>query len=381
MNHNPSNHPSAQSLRDILSRYITDSKGNTQLHGSHEPEPSAGQQNSRYLKFLKPIPWILVLVFLFSFYWDFDSVEATLFSHIYSVEGLLRIISISGLIGFLTNRIAITMLFRPIKKRPLLGHGLIPAQKDRIARRLAISVADDMINPELIQKKIEESGAIRRYRTQVSTSISELLETPEFKADIKSWMASSLRDVVEDSDFRTKLARDIATEIERSSTKNSIDRAALKAYTFLKGERIQDITDSIILQLPEKINKQETLIDHYLDTLPGMIDRSGASIDQFITVLLERLVQQLDVKKIVEENLRSYDEEKLEKMIKGATNEQLHTIQYLGAVLGTVGGFVIWQPTLSIAVIGTISVLIYAADRLLGGTAKVLKMNDRSSTG
>lgn len=369
MNQKSSNHPTAQSLRDILSRYIADSKGDNPSHGSPEPEPSADRQNSRYLKFLKPIPWILLLVFLFSFYWDFDLVETKLFSYTYNVEGLLRIISISGLIGFLTNRIAITMLFRPIKKRPLLGHGLIPAQKERIARRLAISVADDMINPELIQNKIEESGAISRYRTQVSKSISELLETADFRADLKSWLASALRDVVEDSEFRTRLAGEIATEIERSSTKNSIDRAALKAYTFLKGQGIQDITDSIILQLPEKINQQETLIDHYLDTLPGMIDRSGTSIDQFITVLLERLVQQLDVKKIVEENLRSYDEEKLEKMIKGATNEQLHTIQYLGAVLGTVGGFVIWQPTLSIAVIGTISVLIYAADRFLGVSA------------
>ncbi|TVR33239.1 MAG: DUF445 domain-containing protein, partial [Balneolaceae bacterium] len=45
--------------------------------------------------------------------------------------------------------------------------------------------------------------------------------------------------------------------------------------------------------------------------------------------------------------------------------EQLKTIQYLGAVLGTIGGFVIWQPLLSLSVLAVIGGTIYLTDRAL----------------
>ena len=82
---------------------------------------------------------------------------------------MLKVLTISGLIGFMTNWVAIKMLFRPTYKRPILGQGLIPAQKDRIAYRLARAVSEDLINPEMIKKKIQESQAISRYREKAIT--------------------------------------------------------------------------------------------------------------------------------------------------------------------------------------------------------------------
>src|SRR5690554_4398669 len=75
------------------------------------PEPSA----LKILIFLKPVPWILTGLFGLSFFWDFDGIRINLLGLALPFEGLLRIISVSGLIGFLTNWIAITMLFRPLQ--------------------------------------------------------------------------------------------------------------------------------------------------------------------------------------------------------------------------------------------------------------------------
>lgn len=322
-------------------------------------------ETSTLLRVLMPIPWLLGLLFAFSFYWDFNGVETTIYTLYLNFEGLLRIISISGLIGFLTNRIAITMLFRPVKKRPLLGQGLIPAYKERIAKRLAISVADDLINPELIQRKLEQSEAISRYRNKVVDNVSNVLQQAEFRTDLKLWMSSTMTDLISDKELRELLAHGIADEVERSTSGNSIDKAALKAYMFLRGHHIRDLVDSALMQLPEKFDHELTLIDIYLDRLPHAIKNNSESIDQFAALLLKRLIGQLDVEKIVEENLRNYDEEKLERMIKGATNEQLHTIQYLGAVLGTIGGFVIWEPMLSLVMISTLFGLLYLSDWFL----------------
>ncbi|MEX2573384.1 MAG: DUF445 family protein, partial [Balneolaceae bacterium] len=98
-----------------------------------------------WLFILSLIPWFLAGLFILSFFWDFHHLNLVLFGFSYSLEGLIRFVSVSGLIGFLTNWLAITMLFRPAKKRPILGHGLIPAHKERIANRLAAAVSEDLI--------------------------------------------------------------------------------------------------------------------------------------------------------------------------------------------------------------------------------------------
>lgn len=355
----------AKSLREIFSRYFNFWEETDQKSPRRDKRKPRKPETSTRLKLLKPIPWLLCLVFIFSFYWDFQQVEATIGTLELNFEGLLRIISISGLIGFLTNRIAITMLFRPMKKRPLLGHGLIPAHKEKIARRLAISVSDDLINSELIQKKLEQSGAISRYRNKIAGSVNRVIHNPEFRADVKQWLSSTLTETINDQEFRSRLASGIADEVERSTSANVLDKAALKAYMFLKGRHIRELVDHALLQFPEKIGREITLVDEYLDKLPAVIENSRHSIDEFASLMLERLIRQLDVEKIVEENLRNYDESNLERMIKSATNEQLNTIQYLGAVLGTIGGFVIWEPMLSLILIGSLFGLLYLVDWLL----------------
>src|SRR5699024_3541870 len=110
------------------------------------------EYSSGALKILALFPNLLTISFIISFFWDFDGISITLYSYTLHFDGLLKIVSVSGLIGFLTNWVAITMLFKPAQKRPILGHGLIPAQKDRIAYRLGQAVSEDLINPEIIKK-------------------------------------------------------------------------------------------------------------------------------------------------------------------------------------------------------------------------------------
>ncbi len=151
-------------LWKIISRY-TDVGSLSKTPQKSKTEPAKERQySSTLISILSSVPYLLLGLFIFSFFWDFNAFEAELFGKSLIFEGLLRIISVSGLIGFLTNWLAITMLFKPAQKRPILGHGLIPAQKNRIAFRLAQAVSQDLINPEIIKKKINESNIIGRYR-------------------------------------------------------------------------------------------------------------------------------------------------------------------------------------------------------------------------
>lgn len=321
--------------------------------------------SSTLLNILTIFPYLLLAVFVLSFFWDFKSITASFFGLNLNFEGLLKITSVSGLIGYSTNWVAITMLFKPAKKRPILGHGLIPAQKDRIAYRLAQAVSEDLINPEIIKKKITESNAIGRYREQSTKYIKSIIDNPSFRNDLKQWVVTYLDEMIADPDIRGALAERILRQLEDALHDKSFEKVALKAYSFIKGQEMQHIIEEALVQIPTTVESGLDKMDDLLDQLPKKIDENSEAIENIVTTLLYKLINQLDVHKLVEENLRSYDEQHISQIIKNATNEQLRYIQYLGAVLGFVGGLIIWEPVLSIIVLGGLSVFVLLLDQLL----------------
>jgi uncharacterized membrane protein YheB (UPF0754 family) len=359
----PTENPNTSRLGTIISDAIESGSVNALEKEAFIPPPP--QPKLKILAWLKPVPWILLAAFILSFAWDFNNMTLALFGLELPLEGLIRIISVSGMIGFLTNWIAITMLFRPLKKRPLLGQGLIPAQKDRIAYRLSIAVSEDLINPELIRKKIEESDAVRQYRRKAAADLRKFFRQEEFRSEIKNWLIGYITDYLEDEGVRRQMSTAIADEINQKLMDKPIERTAVKTYEFLRGKELPELIEASLEDIPFAVQRRIDFVDELLDGIPRIVTEHGQQLDDAITLLLFNLVNRFDVQKLVEENLGGYEEERLEKMIQNATNEQLKTIQYLGAVLGTIGGFVIWQPLLSLAVLGTAAGSVWIADKWL----------------
>ncbi len=355
----------ASQLWGLISTQIEKQAKDLEPSSAHTAPPKTASKHKWLINLLFVFPLFLLIGFVGSFFWDFDGLSTTLFGLSISFEGLLRILSISGMIGFLTNWLAIKMLFRPTHRRPILGQGLIPAQKERIAYRLAVAVSEDLINPEIIKKKIHESQAIAKYREKATDYIKTIIDDPEFRMELKTLVVSYVDEMVADPEIRGTLAKTVIEQIEGAIEQNSFERVALKAYSFLKGQEMQDLVEEALTKVPGGVEKGLEKLDNFLDDLPNRIDKHSGTIEDIVTSLLYKLINQLDVHNLVEDNLRQYDEKRLEIMIKNASNDQLRYIQYLGAVLGTLGGFVIWQPIASISVIGVIILFTIGLDALL----------------
>ena len=369
-NKDHSTEESIKSFGDLIQKHIDLKEDGNRLDKKPADQPPA-YPKLKILRLLKPIPWILMATFIFSFFWDFNSISYDIFGITLLFEGLLRIISVSGMIGFLTNWIAITMLFRPLVKRPLLGQGLIPAHKERIAYRLANAVSEDLINPDLINLKIRESQAIKRYREQTVGHLQRVTASEPFRKDLKEWLMSYIRSIVQDQEFKESMTQQLLSELEDAMQDKILEKAVLRTYSFFRGQSLHQFISELLDRLPVTAEKNIRYLDEYLDDLPSKINANSDQIDDVITQVLNRLVNQLNVQKLVEENLRKYDEKKLEMMIRNATNEQLKTIQYLGALLGTIGGFIIWEPILSLVILTIIFGSIYLIDIRLYSNAKV----------
>jgi len=349
-----------QQLWNIVQKQIDKQSGGNQSSIERISPPKKESNHKILLKVLFLFPILLIVTFITSFYWDFDNVQKTIFGYLIEFDGLMRILSISGLIGFLTNWLAITMLFRPAKKRPIFGQGLVPAQKDRIAYRLASAVSEDLINPDIIKQKIQESNAIAKYREQATDYIREVIDDPDFRSELKLLAVSYVDEMIAQPGVRANIAESIINQIENNIEENSFEKVALKAYSFIKGQEMQALVEDALIKLPGGVEKGLDKLDDILDTLPDKIDAHSSSIENIVTSLLYKLINQLDVHALVEDNLRQYDEQRLEKLIKNASNDQLQYIQYLGAVLGTFGGFIIWKP------IGSLLLLILIISITLG---------------
>jgi uncharacterized membrane protein YheB (UPF0754 family) len=320
---------------------------------------------SSRLRLLKLIPYLLCIVLILSFFLSTDGVTIDIWGYQLHFGGILRIISISGLIGFLTNWIAITMLFRPIKPRPVFGQGLIPAQKVIIAEKLANTVNKNLINTSIIRERLINSGILSNLLDSAESSIYELSESQDFREYLYQSVADGIRDVLSDVHVREKFAERILLEFEQSLHDKGLERIAFKAYKQLRGNEAAEILSRTLEQVPDILYDNRHNFDDIIEGLPSRVKNKRSDLEQYLLASLEKLLDHIDVKSIVKNNLNNYDEGRLENLIKESTFEQLNYIKYLGAVLGMIGGLFIWNSIAALILVVPIILILLILDTLL----------------
>lgn len=355
----------ATDFRHLLSKYVRRYAPPSQdkTKSVAEPPRLAGS-HAALLPLLQIIPWFLGITFVASFFWDFPGMELSLFGTVLPLTGLLRIVAVSGLIGFVTNWLAITMLFNPRVERPLFGQGLIPAQRERVIFRLATAVSEELINEEIIKRKIEENQIIPKYREMALGVTRGVLEDPEFRTELKGLTSSYLQTVLTSPEVRMRIVAFVVEKIE-SYVGQGVGGFALKAYRYVNEDDFTKRIDSAIESLPTQLDIVLDEMDSLLDRIPEKIEARSEDIEEWATRVVLGFVENLDVYGMVMSNMLAYDEGRLEDLIKKSSNEQLNYIKYLGGILGAFGGLVIWQPVPALIAFGVAGTVLYAADEII----------------
>ena len=353
----------AHDLRSLLTKYLRRHLPETPPTTSAKPDepPRAVGVHASLLPLLRLVPGTLFLAFVASFLWDFDGMTFTVAGRTLALEGLMRILAVSGLIGFLTNWLAITMLFNPRSARPIFGQGLIPAQRDRVIYRLATAVSEELINEDIIKQRIETSGVIPKYRAMALSVARGVLEDDEFRDDLKGMAVDYVNQVLASERVRERIVA-IAIEKLEQQMGAGLSGIALKVYRFLNEDELRRKLDQAVKELPNSLDNVMDEMDRLLDTVPARIEARSDQIESWASQVILGFVENLDVYTMVMENMRDYDDRRLEELIKRASNEQLKYITYLGGLLGCIGGLVIWKPGLALSVLGTIGLTLYLID-------------------
>ncbi len=88
---------------------------------------------------------------------------------------LLSIPVISALIGWITNYLAVKMIFRPHTPLKILGitfHGILPKRKSALAYEIGETVERELISHEDIKKAIDNP----EFHSELSSSVLEAIK-------------------------------------------------------------------------------------------------------------------------------------------------------------------------------------------------------------
>ncbi|MEM1054938.1 MAG: DUF445 family protein [Bacteroidota bacterium] len=359
----------AERARDVADLLVTYGKAHlpertSRPHAEPTGPPKLKGRLGQVIPILRVVPYLLGAVFLISFAWDFPEQVLTLGGLTLPLDGLLRTLSVSGLIGFLTNWLAITMLFQPRQKRAIIPQGLIPAQRERVIYRLSEAISKELINADIIKQKIQESGAIPRYRDMALGVVRGVVEDPGFRQDLREIAGGYVHDVLQRPDLRKELTRMAAEKMEEQAGQG-LGGAVLRLYRSVAEDDFQRRLNLALDEIPGAIEPLLDRIDTALDAIPPKIEARSEEIEALATNAVLGFVEQLDIRTMIVEKARGFDESQLENLLKSTSNEQLNYIKYLGAILGVFGGLVIWQPVGALALFLAIGLAVWGLDEAL----------------
>lgn len=308
---------------------------------------------------------------------------------------------LGGLIGYITNDIAIRMLFRPHKAKYLLGihipftPGIIPKEKGRIAEAIGGVISENLMNNEVLEKYLLSDEMIGKVRSAVEEFISTQQQNQESVArflghylsndeidtiaqNINQSITKQTYEKLADSSVGDKVAH---IAIAHVAQKLTIDGAqellsgiggalgglkgmaaglfsgnivakflgmlrepaehflAKNINTMLRDNGEEIVSNMIGGEVDNFLNKPVCkLLEGHEEQLAQTVDTIESIYRSIITGHLPKILESIDICKIVRERINEMDVNETEKLIFQVMDKELKAIVWLGALLGLLMG-------------------------------------------
>lgn len=309
--------------------------------------------------------------------------------------------ALGGIIGYITNDIAIRMLFRPHKAKYIMGlhvpftPGIIPKEKGRIADAIGGVISENLMNKDVLERYLLSDDMVSKVRL----SVEEFIETQKHNPEtVKEFLGHYLSDDeiatisqnVNESITKqtyTKLSDASVGEkvahiaIDHVAEKLSIDGAqellaglggamrgiggmaaglfggnivarflgmlrepaehflANNINTMLKNNGEDIVSNMVGGEVEGFLNKPVCkLLEGHDDQLKQAVNTVESIYRSIINDHLPKILESIDISKIVRERINEMDVNETEKLIFQVMDKELQAIVWLGALLGLVMG-------------------------------------------
>ena len=282
---------------------------------------------------------------------------------------------IGGIIGLITNGLAIKMLFRPYKEiyigkfRLPFTPGLIPKEKNRIAAAIGKIIGNELLNSETLGKALCSDEMQNAFYRKYENIAEQLKENDKLLKDVleEKGFSDSIEGVKEN--ITQKAGVSIANKlIEQNVSMTILDygvEEVLKNLNpMLRGMASGAIEaakmplsvkiDNLILEkCPEYVEEYlgsgyEEWMDKPVSEVTKQLEEKFPRLkyqiwivyETFMDKKSENFIQELNIPKVVEEKINEFDMAELEKMIMEIAKKELNALVWLGGLLGMLMGSV-----------------------------------------
>lgn len=282
---------------------------------------------------------------------------------------------IGGIIGLITNGLAIHMLFRPHKEvrigkfRVPFTPGLIPKEKGRIAAAIGKIVGNELLNGETMTKALCSEEMQNAFYQKYDSTAESLRDDARLLKDYLQ--EKGFQDTVQkaEEDISTKAGTFIANKmIEENLSMVLLDYAIEEVtanlnpmVTAFAGGAIEaakmpisvKIDNLILEKCPEYIggyldSSYEKWMEKPMSEVAALVEEKFPRLkyqiwivyEAFIEERAEHFIQQINIPKVVEDKINEFDVAELEIMIMEIARKELNALVWLGGLLGMIMGFV-----------------------------------------
>ena len=287
--------------------------------------------------------------------------------------------AVGAVIGYITNDIAIRMLFRPHQAKYFMGihipftPGIIPKEKSRIAASIGKAVSENLMNREVLEKSLLSDNMLAKIGNAIDEFVSTQSQNDEtieqfarhylpqedidaMREDVTGGIVKMITSKLEDSHLGESIAR-MATDHVMNKTRNSLagrlgaDMLLQPVAQLVEGvlaKHINEILHNNSRQMVGQLVKDESdhLTSMTMSQLIGNHDEQVAQarngiLSAYRVIIIEhlpRILQDIDISTIIEQRINEMDMAEAEAIILDVMKKELRAIVWLGALLGCIMG-------------------------------------------
>lgn len=282
---------------------------------------------------------------------------------------------IGGIIGLITNGLAIHMLFRPHnevkigKFRLPFTPGLIPKEKGRIAGAVGKIVGNELLNGETLTKALcseDMQNAFYQKYEDITVNLKNETKTLEEYLEEKGF-----RDTVSNAeeDISKKAGVFIADKMIEQNISDTILDVAIQEVSANLNPMVMAFAGGAIdaAKMSISVKMDNLILEKCPEYIGGYIDSSyerwmNKPMSEVMTILEEKFprlkyqiwivyetfieeraghfIEQINIPKVVEDKINEFDVAELEKMIMEIARKELNALVWLGGFLGMIMGLV-----------------------------------------
>lgn len=282
---------------------------------------------------------------------------------------------VGGLIGLITNSLAIRMLFRPMKPvyigkfRLPFTPGLIPKEKPRMANAIGDVISRDLLNNETLKVTLLSDSMRENINSRIDDMAVRLSQSEETVIEALEKLVA--RDIIEgklDAAKKT-LAKTITQKaIEQDIGKSIVDYAyeeimaktkpvfksitstAIGSFRQPLANRINAMIDAKAGPLIEKFLEDQAeelsnmpikdIMVRYQDKIPQFKTYVWNIYEEIISKKLSDILDTVGISEVVANKINELEMAEVEIMINKLMKKELNALIWLGGLLGAVMGFI-----------------------------------------